>query len=499
MSSSLSEDSSPNDSGLQIDDSLAIKIAQRLDRLWVGKRPTINPDFETLVGRQIGNYRILELIGRGAFGVVYLAIDIHRDRKVAIKVPRHEVLVDVERLNRFVHEAELAAGLQHSGIVLVYESNFEHDPPFIAYAYCHGPDLGKWLSARKLPVAALQAASFVAQIADAVDFAHNKGVLHRDLKPGNILLEPYGNSADDETLNGFRPLLTDFGLARLLEGGLKETRSSLLVGTPNYLPPEQLLGEHRQISPSTDIYSLGVILFELVTLRTPFEGSTYVEVLDKLRTKQPPRLQSLNPDVPQDFEAICRKCLEKDPADRYQTAKLLREDLERFVSGKRLVGQNLGWWPDLRRWMRKPERLIQCGTVSLWAQIFTTLWTWTFFFMVWRVGTLDGYVARTAAECVLLCLTFSGPLIILGTLLARGRSWAFWPAFALLMLQFSGELAGMMSNDLLLSKLYTTVPSKLASYAMLLLASVFQLAIYSLSIPAWLRQRANFRSRPAMS
>jgi hypothetical protein len=316
-------------------------------------------------------------------------------------------------------------------------------------------------------------------------------VLHRDLKPGNILLEPCNGDGSDEALNGFRPLLTDFGLARLLEGGLKETRSSMLVGTPNYLAPEQLLGESREFNPATDVYSLGVILFELVTLHTPFEATTYVEVLDKLRVQQPPRVQSLNSNVPTDFEAICRKCLEKDPTDRYQSAKALREDLERFVAGKPLIARELAWMRDIRRWTRKPERLTICGTVSFWAQGFAALWVWAYFVLGLQVGALVGHVMTTALESAALCIVFSIPLMILSWLLARGRLPAFWPAFALLFLQFAGELLGLLSDELILNRLYATVPSKLASYTMLLLGSVFQLSLFALAIPAWFRSRAH--------
>ncbi len=483
-----------DDSDLGIDQSLAAKIVARLDRQWASERLADDHEIGTLVGQQLGSYSVHEVIGRGAFGVVYLATDNRRNRAVALKVPRHEVLVDGERYRRFIREAELAARLDHAGIVPVVEASFESSTPFIAYAYCPGPDLGKWLRKRGEPVTAPEAAQFVAQVAQAVDFAHSQGVVHRDLKPGNILLEPTASDTIVETLSDYRPQLTDFGLAKLLEGGLQETRSSMLVGTPTYLAPEQLLGESSELSPAADVYALGVILFELVTLRTPFEGASYVEVLDKLRNQQPPRLQGLNPGVPGAFEVICRKCLEKDPADRYPNAQALSEDLQRFLKGKRLQAGSLRWWEDVKRWTRKPERLSQCGLVSYWAQIFALVWVWAYFALAWRLGAIEGIVWSTATESALLSVVFSLPLITLGWLVGQGRVWAFWPALAILTLQFIGELLGLMSDALILTKLYTNVQSKLASYAMLLLGSALQLILYGLAIPAWFRQLKKRRS-----
>src|SRR5690606_21701250 len=148
------------------------------------------------------------------------------------------------------------------------------------------------------------AARFIARLAEAVHYAHQKSILHRDLKPSNILLEPLGPPASDATLSGFQPRLSDFGLAKLLASGLQDTRSSLLVGTPLYMAPEQLLSETSDFTPATDVYALGVMLYELLTLKTPFEGTTYVEVLDKLRSKSPPPVTQLNPEVPRDLATI---------------------------------------------------------------------------------------------------------------------------------------------------------------------------------------------------
>jgi hypothetical protein len=143
----------------------------------------------------------------------------------------------------------------------------------------------------------------------------------------------------------------------------------------------------------------------------------------------------------------------------------------------------------VKRWTKKPERITQCGIISCWAQIFVLLWVWAYFALAWRVGAIDGIVWRTAAESALLSLVFSLPLIMLGWFVGQGRWWAFWPALALLTLQFIGELLGLVSDEMILTKLYTSVQSKLASYAMLLLGSVFQLNLYLLAIPAWFRHR----------
>jgi serine/threonine protein kinase len=212
---------------------------------------------------RIGRFEIVRELGRGGYGVVFLAVDRALKRQVALKLPRPEVVLTPELSRRFLREAQAAGSLAHPNLVAVYEVGEEPPFCFIASAYCNGPNLAQWLKSRTGPVPVRQAAELVAALADGIEEAHRCGILHRDIKPSNVLLE-----LTDETSaeNGaryraeFTPKLTDFGLAKLLEGRQDETRSNALLGTPAYMAPEQASSKIDQIGPATDIYALGAIL-----------------------------------------------------------------------------------------------------------------------------------------------------------------------------------------------------------------------------------------------
>ena len=249
------------------------EVVARLEQLWAAPGTTHGPDAD-LPGLRFGRYQLRGLRGQGAFGVVYLARDTQLDRDVAIKIPRAQVLADVEKRGRFEAEASAAAMLDHPGIITVYEADLTGPTPYIASAFCPGPDLGEWLASEHWPTSWSDATAFIAQLADAVQYAHERGVYHRDLKPSNVLLMPRGDcphftsdsgqsiEVSRETdsdgapssgelgtvpiasaygkLSDYQPKLTDFGLAKLTQMTAAETRSSLLLGTPLYMAPEQL-------------------------------------------------------------------------------------------------------------------------------------------------------------------------------------------------------------------------------------------------------------------
>ncbi len=313
-------------------------------------RQAVPPDLK------IGRFEIQREIGRGGFGVVFLARDPQLDRMVALKVPRPDALIDEEKQRRFASEAALAASLDHPAIVPIYEANPTGITPYIASAYCPGPDLGRWLSDRQEPVAPQEAAQFVAKLADAVHYAHEHGVLHRDLKPGNILLEPMNADRSDLELVDYHPRLTDFGLGKFVENSLQETQSSLLIGTPLYMAPEQVARINQSSTPVTDVYALGVLLYELLTLKTPFDGGSYVEVLDKLRNVEASRPSLVNSQVTIDLDTVCEKALQKEPSDRYSSAAEFAEDLNRFVVGEPILARALGRTTRIWRWCKRKPR-----------------------------------------------------------------------------------------------------------------------------------------------
>ena len=318
----------------------------------------------------VARFRLVRELGRGGSGIVYLADDPQLGREVALKIPRPEVLAYPGLRARFIREAQAAAALDHPNLVPVYEAG-EHAPLcYIATAYCHGPTLAAWLKDRTEPAPALEAARLMATLADAVQHAHGRGILHRDLKPANILLEAVSgpSSADDGDAGSpggttpmrftdcsllSNPRITDFGLAKVLEADCDETASGVILGTPCYMAPEQAAGQTRQLSVAVDVYALGAILYETLTLRPPFRDNSRLLTLEQVRLETPPPPRVLQPRVPRDLETICLKCLEKDPARRYATARDLAIDLRHFLCGEPIDARPNPWWERAGKWMRR--------------------------------------------------------------------------------------------------------------------------------------------------
>ena len=273
--------------------------------------------------RNIGRFRIESELGRGGLGIVYLAHDPRLGRKVAIKVPRFDALVDDDARRRFLREAEAAARLSHPHLVALHEVGEDGATCFLVSEYCAGETLAAWLRQRTSPVPDHQAAMLVLRLAEAVEHAHSRGVLHRDIKPGNVLLENVTTGdvprGDDEPFE-MMPKLTDFGMAKLLEETGNETRSGAIIGTLAYMSPEQAEGRVHQLDARTDVYALGAVLYELLTGAAPFRGQTDVDTLRQLMANNPVAPHRTRRDVPRDLEAICLKGLEKEPAKRYPTA-----------------------------------------------------------------------------------------------------------------------------------------------------------------------------------
>jgi serine/threonine-protein kinase len=281
---------------------------------------------------------IIRLIGSGGLGAVYLARDEELDRSVAIKLNRAGSWLGPEGRARFKREAMAVARLQHPNIASIHDVGEEGGFSYTVLEYVDGGDLGQKLRDGPFPPEA--AARLMAALARAVDYAHSLGILHRDLKPSNILL----------TLDG-TPKIGDFGLAKLMgerEAGI--TSPGTFMGTPSYMAPEQTRGELRSIGRATDIYALGTILYELLAGRRPFEGGTPIEMMMQVREAEPEPPSRWRPEVPRDLDAICLKCLEKDPSLRYSTAGDLAEDLERFLAGRAVFARKPTVW---RRFLRR--------------------------------------------------------------------------------------------------------------------------------------------------
>jgi tRNA A-37 threonylcarbamoyl transferase component Bud32 len=270
-------------------------------------------------------YEILGVLGRGGMGVVYKARHTALNRTVALKMILSGQWAGDTEVRRFKAEAEAAAALDHPGIVPVFEVGQHDGRHFLAMAFVDGPSLHARLQSGPLPER--EAAHLVRQVADAVAAAHDRGIIHRDLKPHNILLGSDG-----------RPRVTDFGLAKRLDAGDELTNTGQVLGTPSYMSPEQA-GGASDIGPATDVYSLGAVLYALLTGRPPFQAPTMFDTLLQVKDQEPAAPHTLNRRIDRDLETICLKCLEKPPGKRYASARDLADDLQRYLDGQAILAR----------------------------------------------------------------------------------------------------------------------------------------------------------------
>ncbi|HTU22460.1 MAG TPA: serine/threonine-protein kinase, partial [Gemmataceae bacterium] len=296
-------------------------------------------------------YELLKVLGQGGMGLVYKARQKNAGRLVALKLIRAERLTSESDVQRFRNEAEAAAQLDHPHIVPVYEVGSRQGHFFFSMKLIEGSGLDAQLDRfRDDP---RRAARLVEQVARAVHHAHQRGILHRDLKPSNILLDREG-----------QPHVSDFGLAKRIEADASLTQTGAIVGTPQYMAPEQTQGRKGAVTTATDVYGLGTVLFALLTGQPPFRGETVLETLEQVRDREaePPRL--INPKVDRDLETICLKCLQKEPQRRYESAQALAEDLERWLRGEPIQARRIGWVRRMWRWCRRKPFL--AALTGLW-------------------------------------------------------------------------------------------------------------------------------------
>jgi WD40 repeat protein/tRNA A-37 threonylcarbamoyl transferase component Bud32 len=313
------------------------------------------------VVRYFGDYELLEEIARGGMGVVFKARQVTLNRIVAVKMILSGRLASPQDVERFHTEAEAAAKLDHPGIVPIYEVGQDDGQHYFSMGFVDGQSLSARIAIGPLPDR--EAAVLVRTVAEAVQYAHEKGVIHRDLKPGNILLDLQG-----------QPRVTDFGLAKLTESVSELTATGQILGTPGYMPPEQAAAAVGAVGRLSDVYSLGAILYCVLTGRPPFQAATPIETLLQVQQQEPVPPRQLNPSIPLDLDTIVLKCLDKSPSRRYASAQALADELRRFLEGRPVVARRIGQAERLRRWCRRNRAVAALlATIAICLSVGTTV------------------------------------------------------------------------------------------------------------------------------
>lgn len=401
------EELCPND--LELQKLLRERIAQRQRMQAILDLPDTQLDttVTSAAPPTIAGYSIAEPLGRGGMGVVYKATQDTLHRPVALKVILSGANASADERARFRTEAEAVARLQHPNIMQIYDVGEQAGCPYVALEYVSGGTLAQHVAGKPLPPR--RAAQLVLELTRAVHYAHTQGIVHRDLKPANVLL----------TLAG-TPKIADFGLAKRLDADISHTQTGAVLGSPSYMAPEQAEGRVRAIGPATDVYALGAILYELLTGRPPFVGASLLETLDQVRSHEPAPPQTLQPTVPQDLATICLKCLMKKPAERYESADALAQDLQCFLNGEPISARSANLLDQVGRLVRHNQVDVNFGawaTLALCiAPVPLVAHTAVFLFM------------RSRPEYPLVALTVSIITVIISlstVMFGKRRSFAF--------------------------------------------------------------------------
>ncbi|OJW22005.1 MAG: hypothetical protein BGO49_14575 [Planctomycetales bacterium 71-10] len=370
--------------------------------------------------RALGEFRLVRELGRGGMGVVYEAEDAALGRRVAVKVLPPAAAIDALRLRRFQLEARALASLSHAHIVPIYSVGCDRGVPYFAMRLVEGRSLAEVVRERRdapgpggLPVH-VEAAALVLPVAEALAHAHGLGILHRDVKPANLLVDADGH-----------PWITDFGMARL-QGESDLTRTGDLIGTLRYMAPEQALGRGEGVDGRSDVYALGATLYELLTLRPAFDDDDRQALLRRILSEGPSRPRSIDATIPADLETLVLKAMAREPADRYASASELADDLRRFLASEPIRARPPGRLARLRRWASRPERVREAGAALVSLGLLTG-GIGILFYLAHLLGIVrpqrpDDLVHDLAVAF----FAFDAPPIACGALILAGRRIGLW-------------------------------------------------------------------------
>lgn len=454
------------------------EIARRLDQLLGSGSVSSAQRIDPLVGKSLGHYDLLERIGCGSYGVVYRAMSRQLKTMVAIKVLRNDMAMDRDATDRFGREASFLSQLDHCGIVGLLDNRLNEEIPHLVSELIDGQDLGRWhASVNHVPQPDEVVLRFMQPIVEAVGYAHSKGVIHRDIKPGNILLERCNtNDAFDNSLSSFRPILADFGFAKFTTGVLPDSRSSLTIGTPMYMAPEQLVPTWGAISAKSDIYSLGVMMAELANGRAPRHGMTFSELMSSiLREERDPHIL-WSDQVSRNFRAIVIRCLQKDPIDRYANAEELRNDILSVLQSptKRVKGGGLT--QRFQQWARHPERPLEVCFFVIALNLIMFAW------MLFNAYVIMGpvYHGRERVSDLMQCLgiAFGNNLLTAGLCVLRVYEKRWATVIALVITSTTTVLVPFLTAQGVIKTfngLYESAPFfRVANHAQILLFGIVQ-------------------------
>lgn len=424
---------------------------------------------------RIAHFDLIEQIGSGSFGKVWRARDTKLDRTVAVKVAMRGRVEGQEGVS-FLREARAAAGLNHSGIVGIHEVGKEGEDYYLVSDFIDGVSLKDWLKTHE--PTEREAARICADIADALAHAHQRGVIHRDLKPSNVMIDSKG-----------QVYLMDFGLAKRETGDATLTLPGDLVGTPAYMSPEQAKGDGHVADNRSDIYSLGVILYRLLTGELPFRGHERMLLMQVL-LDEPAKPRALNDLVSRDLEMICLTAMNKEPTRRYASASDFAADLRRFLNGEPVKARPVGVLARLMLWGRKPERVPESGILTMFFAVVFALWN-AYGLMSLAVraligGRLPENPGTVAVQLVVITVIVCAPMVIVGLGIMARRLWALWSGaimatasltgwFLLLRSHIRMEIGGMLPQKLAMLELIYSY--SLVNCAILLCA--YLISIYS--------------------